>query len=115
MEFLAATGNAQFIAAILKQEPLSEILHDKLLDLLGHYLAIGGMPEAIRAWNETKDPRASYEAQKGLSETYRQDFSKYAKRHQLPYLDILFNQIPHFIGSQFKYSEIHGDCEYSLS
>lgn len=111
MEFLAAADNAQFIAAILQRRPLSEILHDKLLDLLGHYLAIGGMPEAVRAWVETKDPRASYEAQKGLTETYRQDFSKYAKRHQLPYLDILFNQIPHFIGKQFKYSEVHGDYQ----
>lgn len=109
MEFLAATSNPQFITAILGQQQLSAILHDKLLDLLGHYLAIGGMPEAVRAWVETHDPRASYEAQQGLTETYRQDFPKYAKRHQLSYLDILFHQIPHFIGNQFKYTEIHGD------
>jgi len=109
MEFLSATGNAQFVAAILEKEPFSEILHNKLLDLLGHYLAIGGMPEAVQAWIETKDPRASYEAQNSLAETYRQDFPKYAKRHQLNYLDILFAQIPHFIGNQFKYSEIHGE------
>jgi len=109
MEFLAAVGSAQFIKAILEQQPLSEILHDRLLDLLGYYLAIGGMPEAVQAWVETKDPRASYEAQQGLIETYRLDFPKYAKRHQLPYLDILFNQIPHFIGKQFKYSAVHGE------
>ena len=109
MEFLAATGNPQFIEAILKKQQLSDILHDRLLDFLGHYLAIGGMPEAVRAWIDTKDPRASYEAQKSLVDTYRQDFTKYAKRHQLNYLDVLFNQIPHFIGNQFKYSEIHGD------
>ncbi|MBS0607334.1 MAG: ATP-binding protein [Verrucomicrobia bacterium] len=109
MEFLAATNNDQFIKAILDQMPLSEILHDKLMDLLGHYLAIGGMPEAVRAWIDTKDPRASYEAQRGLAETYLQDFPKYAKKHQLPYLDVLFSQIPHFIGKQFKYSAVHGE------
>lgn len=109
LEFLAATDHAQLIDAILEKKPLSDILHNKLMDLLGHYLAIGGMPEAIRAWIDTKDPRASYEAQNDLAETYRLDFPKYAKRNQLPYLDILFNQIPHFIGNQFKYSEIHGD------
>jgi predicted AAA+ superfamily ATPase len=108
MEFLAATGNSQFIEGILEKKPFSEVIHVKLLDLLGHYLAIGGMPEAVAAWVETKDPRASYEAQKGLVETYRQDFPKYAKKHQFQYLDILFNQIPHFIGNQFKYSSIHG-------
>ncbi len=109
MEFLAAIGNAQFIKAILAKQLVSEILQDKLLNLLGHYLAIGGMPEAVEAWIETKDPKESFKAQKSLTETYRQDFFKYAKRHELPYLDILFNQIPHFIGNQFKYSEIHGD------
>lgn len=109
MEFLTATKNSQFIEPILKQTPLSDILHDKLLDLLGHYLAIGGMPEAVRAWVETKDPRACYEAQKELIETYRQDFPKYAKKHQLQYLEIIFQQIPYFIGNQFKYSAIHGE------
>lgn len=109
IEFLAATGNEPLIEPILAQRALSEILHNKLLDLLGSYLAIGGMPEPIQAWVDTKDPKESVEAQKSLTETYRQDFPKYAKRHQLPYLDILFHQIPHFIGKQFKYSAIHGE------
>jgi uncharacterized protein len=109
MEFLAATGNAHFIEPILRKTALSSVIHEEILDLLAHYLAIGGMPEAVASWIETKDPRASYEAQKGLLETYRQDFPKYAKKHQFQYLDILFDQIPHLIGNQFKYSAIHGD------
>jgi hypothetical protein len=109
IEFLAATDQSQFIGAILKGDPFSEVLHNRLIDFLGHYLAIGGMPESVAAWAETKDPRASYQVQTELKEAYRQDFSKYAKKHQLPYLDILFKQIPHFIGKQFKYSEIYGD------
>lgn len=109
IEFLAATQNGPLIEAILNQVALSKILHDNLLDHLGHYFAIGGMPEAVQAWIESKDPRASYEAQKELIETYRQDFPKYANKHQIPYLEILFNQIHHFIGKQFKYSSIHGE------
>lgn len=109
IEFLIATDNIHFVEPILSQKPLSAVLHTQLLDFLGHYLAIGGMPEAVQAWIDTKDPRASYEAQKSLIETYRQDFPRYAKKHQLPYLDTLFNQIPHFIGKQFKYSALHGE------
>jgi hypothetical protein len=109
LEFIAAIGELPLIEAILRKEELSWAIHEKLLDFLGHYLAIGGMPESVLAWVETKDPRACYEAQKELVETYRQDFPKYAKKHQLQYLDTLFHQIPHFIGNQFKYSEIHGD------
>jgi len=109
IEFLAGIGQTQFIQPIIERQEMSEILHQQLLNFLGHYLAIGGMPEAVQAWVDTKDPRASYEAQKGLVETYRQDFPKYAKRHQLPYLDILFNQIPYFISRLFKYSAVHGE------
>lgn len=109
IEFLAATGNERFIGPILQKQSLSEILHEELLDLVGNYLVIGGMPEVVKVWVSKKDPQASYEKQKELIETYRQDFPKYAKTHQLPYLDILFNQIPHLIGQQFKYSAIHGE------
>jgi uncharacterized protein len=109
VEFLAAIGQPAYIESITGARSRSEAIHNKLLEFLGHYFAIGGMPEAVLAWVETKDPRASYEAQKGLVETYRQDFPKYAKKHQLPYLDILFNQIPHFVGNQFKYSAVHGE------
>ena len=109
IEFLCSTGNSQFIEAILNEKVLSTILHSKLLDLLGSYLAIGGMPEAVLAFSDTNDPRASYEAQTSLTETYRQDFFKYAKRQQLSYLEVLFNQIPHLICKQFKYTEVHGD------
>lgn len=111
MEFLSATGNKEWIKAILEKKFFSEMLHHQILDLLITYLAIGGMPEAVRAWIETKDPKVVYEAQKSLTETYRQDFPKYAKQHELPYLDILFNQIPHFIGKQIKYSAFHGEYQ----
>ena len=107
-EFLAATNHPQLIQAILSNNPLSTIIHEKLLDLMGKYMAIGGMPESVSSWIETKDPRASYEAQQDLIETYKQDFPKYAKSYQLPYLDILFNQLSHLIGKNFKYSLVHG-------
>lgn len=109
LEFLAATNNSRFIPAIMSGEILSEILHEELLSLLSHYLAIGGMPEVVSEWAETKDPQRCFEVQKQLIETYQQDFPKYARLHQIKYVDILFNQIPHFIGQQFKYSSIHGE------
>ena len=109
LEFLSATDNALFIQAILDEHPFSEINHEKLLDFLSHYLAIGGMPEVVSTWIETKIPKVCHEVQMELIETYRQDFPKYAKTHQMKYLEPLFNQIPFFIGQQFKYSSIHGE------
>ena len=109
IEFLSATGHSQLINAVLSRQVLSRVIHELLLDLVKHYIVIGGMPEAVACWIATKDPKACREILQELIESYRQDFSKYAKKHELPYLDVLFHQIPHFIGQQFKYSAVHGE------
>lgn len=109
LEFLCATGHPQFIKAILNEELLSDANHFKLLDFLAQYLVIGGLPEVVSNWIETMNPSKCQEVQKQLIETYRQDFPKYAKTHQIKYVETLFNQIPHFIGHIFKYSAIHGE------
>lgn len=112
MEFLAAIGESLIAKAVLSHEnsiPIGEVVHSKLLDLVGQYLSIGGMPEAVAKWIQTKSPLESFKVHHQLAETYRQDFQKYAKKHQIKYLDTLFNEIPHHVGKQFKYSEIHGE------
>ena len=112
MEFLIATGHSLVFDAIITYEknvPIAPVIHSKLLGLVGQYLSIGGMPEAITRWIETKSPLESFKVHHQLIDTYRQDFQKYAKKHQIKYLDELFNQLPRLVGKQFKYSEIHGD------
>ena len=44
-----------------------------------------------------------------LADKYRQDFKKYGSKYKIKYLEVLFNEIPHHIGTQFKYSKIHGE------
>lgn len=112
MEFLVAIGETLVAEAILIQEksvPMADVIHSKLLDLVGQYLSIGGMPEAVARWVQTKSPLESFKVHQQLADTYRQDFQKYAKKHQIKYLDALFNEIPRHVGKQFKYSEIHGE------
>jgi hypothetical protein len=67
------------------------------------------MPEAVAKWIQTKSPLESFKVHHQLADTYRQDFQKYAKKHQIKYLDSLFNEIPRHVGKQFKYTEIHGE------
>lgn len=114
MEFLSAMGYQLAAQAILHQppgEPMPESIHALLLELLGQYLAIGGLPETVFQWSKTKDLIECHKILHRIADTYRQDFDKYAKKHQIKYLDVLFNQIPHFVGEQFKYSRIHGDYQ----
>jgi len=112
MEFLVAIGESLLAKEILNHEkgvPMGEAIHSKLLGLVGQYLAIGGMPEAMDKWIQTKSPLESFKVHHQLADTYRQDFLKYANKYQIKYLEVLFNEIPHHAGNQFKYSEIHGE------
>lgn len=114
IEFLVAINQKMAAKAILEQKngvEMSPVIHRKLLDLVGQYLAIGGIPEAVFKWVETSNALESFDVHYQLASTYRQDFPKYAKKHQIKYLEQLFNQIPHLIGEQFKYSAIHGEYQ----
>lgn len=114
MEFLVAAGYSMAARTILEHErgaPMSDTIHSLLLELVGQYLAVGGLPEAVDQWIRTKDPIESQKVHHRIADTYRQDFDKYAKKHQIKYLDVLFHQIPHFIGKQFKYSGVHGEYQ----
>jgi len=110
MEFLAASGQGILVEAILDGNvPFSETVHDRLINFVGEYLAIGGMPQVVAEWVSSKNAKECFNIHQTLIGNYRQDFEKYGKKHQLPYLNALYRQIPHFIGQQFNYGNIHGE------
>jgi len=111
-EFLCACGYSLAAKEILKasaDNPMTEVIHQMLIKLLGEYLAIGGMPEAVLNWKTTKDPLLCLEIHRSLIDTYRQDFGKYAQKFQIKYIETLFDSIPLQLGKKFKYSAIPGD------
>ena len=69
-------------------------------------MAIGGMPKAVQCWIDTQDLSACSKIHHQLIAAYRQDFSKYAKKFQIKYIDLLFNRMPMYVSNQFKYSSI---------
>ena len=112
LEFLAAQDNQAIVELILRHdpaEPLSKPIHDKLLALLGEYLAVGGMPEVIQTWISRKDLRKCETIQTLLVDAYRQDFSKYCKKFQVKYVDLIFDEIPCWFGRKFRYSKMPGN------
>lgn len=97
---------AQEIVKHQIEQPLNEAIHDKILNLLGIYMAVGEMPEAVNSWAETQDLNKCSKIHNNLIDAYRQDFKKYTKKLQIKYVDLLFNNIPFFLGKPFKYSNI---------
>jgi len=109
LEFLAARGHRKWVKLIIKQEfekPLGEAVHKKLLGLIGEYLAIGGMPEAINQWTKTKKSREAKIVHSDLIFNYQQDFGKYAKKHQIKYLNLLFEKAADQIGNKFMFNRV---------
>jgi predicted AAA+ superfamily ATPase len=82
-EFLEAMDENQ-AAEFYNQVPLPDFAHAKLLQLFHSYTLVGGMPEVLNSYIETRDLtslRAIYES---LLATYFDDAEKYAKnQHQV--------------------------------
>lgn len=109
LEFLVALGHERWAQTILNHnihEPLLEPVHDKLLNLIGTYLAIGGMPAAVNAWVQTQTPRNVKRVHSDLLDSYQQDFNKYAAAHQIKYLDALFHHALSQLSNKFIFSHV---------
>lgn len=107
-EFLKASEEDLILSSIANysaDNPASDIVHKKLLKLVGQYIAIGGMPGVVKTWIATNDPYRCLKVQQSILDSYRQDFQKYAERHQLDPLEMLLGQISYQIGRQFKFSK----------
>jgi len=100
-EFLDATGNEQLRNRILttdSNEKLLEIHHSKLLDLLREYYLIGGMPSVISAFINTSDLHLCQKIKSEIIQSFIDDFVKYAKDAEIPYLKNVFTAIPLQLG-----------------
>ncbi|HHL72266.1 MAG TPA: ATP-binding protein [Bacteroidetes bacterium] len=112
LEFLSACGETLLLEMLAEHDgttPVSEPVHRKLLRLLGEYMAVGGMPEVVQRWCATKKLGDCAAIHRTICDAYRQDFNKYAKKHQLQHLALLFDVIPSLSGRQFKFSQIPGE------
>jgi len=107
-EYLTACGKDNLRSSLIESniDTTPEPTHNQLLSYIRDYTLIGGMPEVVAKYIQTSDYKACQNLQRSLLETYRSDFSKYAKKSQIKYLRQLFDSLPLQIGKKFKYSNI---------
>lgn len=79
-----------------------KIFSDKLKNYLKQYLYIGGMPEVVETYVETKDFIEVRRKQEVLLESYEQDFSKHAPNAIVPRIRQLWNNIPTQLAKENK-------------
>ncbi len=102
-EFLMATGNERF-AELLKNQDYEMITSFKqtYIDALKHYYFVGGMPEAVQSFTESKDFNEVRAIQKRILAAYEQDFSKHAPNDIVPKIRMLWNSIPSQLARENK-------------
>ena len=105
LEFLAIMQRDDLIAYIKKQVN-NPTIHELLLELLKTYMFLGGMPAVVQQWLTSKDYILCQQVQDEIIESYQQDFHKYSKSRQIPYITQMFNKIPLCIGNKFKYANV---------
>ncbi len=108
-EFLLAMGEERLYTFISQYEAGQEIgavSHQRLLQLLRSYYFVGGMPEAVAVFAESRSYKAVSEVHNSIIETYRDDFPKYAGTRNLKRILNVFNFAARNVGVKIKYSNI---------
>ncbi len=108
-EFLLAVGEERlndFITHYKLGQTVGEVVHQRLLELLRSYYYVGGMPEAVAVFAETRSYKSVSEVHNSIIETYRDDFPKYAGTRNLSRMLNVFNFAARNIGIKIKYSNI---------
>lgn len=109
IEFLHAKNEISLAVELIEHDPklpINEAIHQKSLKLLGEYMAIGGMPQSVYQWISHQDIKICVEVLQNIKNAYQQDFEKYAKKHQIKYVELLFQQIPTVISQHIKFSNL---------
>jgi predicted AAA+ superfamily ATPase len=106
-EFLKGLGNdalADLVSA--PAGPVPSAIHSELMQLLKSYSIVGGTPESVSTFAETRSIQAAQEVLTDLVATYRDDFGKYAPRADKLGMNAVLRGAATGVGGQVKYSRL---------
>ena len=96
-EFMTALGKADLVKRIKEcfasDSPMPKILHDEAMDLYRQYLVVGGMPECVMKFAETKDYILIRHTQNMILEGYLDDMSKYNNKNEIKKTRLTYDNI----------------------
>ncbi len=106
-EFMVANNVSKTTLEMLKEKfetcsPVDEFIHQKLLNMFFVYLIVGGMPDAVRTYIETKDIREVDKVQRDIIMLYKEDFSQYEIEDKKLKLRSIYDLIPAELNKQNK-------------
>lgn len=115
-EFLWAMGNEMLIPyckdCLKNMAQLGQALHRKAMDMFRLYMVVGGMPQAVQEYVDTKDFGRVERIKARILGLYRNDIRKYAYNEEL-HVTAIFDGIPGQLQKhdrKFKLSALEPDA-----
>lgn len=113
-EFLWANGiNNKVIDSVKscfeKEIVVPEGIHNAMMELLYRYVIVGGLPEVVNTFLETKNIELTYQLQRNLIAEYEEDMIKYADNSDKVRIRECFESIPKQLAKEnkkFQYSVV---------
>lgn len=111
-EFLWAMDNEMLMPVVRdcfkKKKPMGQMLHRKAMDYCRQYMIVGGMPQAVAKYVQTRDFEAVDAVKRDILTLYREDIVKHSDGNELE-IEAIFDEIPAQLSKhekKFKLSDI---------
>ena len=113
-EFLWANGINEKVIATVKscfenETIVPDGIHKVMMELLYRYVIVGGLPDVVNTFLETKNIEQTYHVQRSLIAEYEDDMVKYATDEDKPRIRECFESIPKQLAKdnkKFQYSVV---------
>jgi predicted AAA+ superfamily ATPase len=102
-EFLRALKEDGLAETIKKNDWATlSLFHNKLIEYLKYYLYVGGMPEVVKVFSETRDWEQVRKVQFQILNSYEADFSKHTPNEVVPRIRMVWQSIPAQLAKENK-------------
>lgn len=113
-EFLWANGITDPIIKMLEnsletETPVPEALHKRMKQLMLQYAVVGGMPDVVQTFVDTRQMDEVLQIQRDIVRSYEDDMVKYAERKDKSRIKECFQSIPRQLSKEnkkFQYSVV---------
>lgn len=117
-EFLWALDNDMLMPFIRncyeKKQPMGQALHRKAMDYFRQYMIVGGMPQAVERYVQTRDFDSVDRVKRSILELYRADIVKHAEGYEMK-VEQIFDDIPAQLqkhDKKFKLSSLKKEARF---
>ncbi|NCC62475.1 MAG: DUF4143 domain-containing protein [Verrucomicrobiae bacterium] len=114
-EFLINLGQERLHAnrpRLFDENPVENVIHNRLLEKIREFFVVGGMPEAVSIYIETASYKEVHQIHDNLVNALVQDMLKYEKYIENDLIREILEKIPRHIGAAIKYSTL--SCSASI-